>query len=307
MTGPLGGIACKIASVTCFVIMAAIIKATASVVPAGQAVFFRSLFAIPVILVWLTARGELRRGLATAHPLGHAWRGIAGTTSMILIFAALGLLPLPEATALGYATPLLLVIFAAMFLRERVRVFRLLAVLVGLAGVLIVLSPRMTLGVEGATSAETLGAVLALGGATFAALAQVYVRKLVRSEETAAIVFYFSVTGACVGLLTLPFGWVLPTPGQTVLLIAAGLIGGVGQILLTESYRYAEASLIAPFEYTSMLLAILIGYFVFSEIPTRTTIVGATLIVAAGLFIIWRERQLGLARARARQAMTPQG
>jgi drug/metabolite transporter (DMT)-like permease len=307
MTGPFRGIACKILSVTCFTVMAVFVKATAGHVPSGQTVFFRSFFAIPVILVWLAARGDIRHGLATLNPMGHVWRGIAGTASMMLVFTALGLLPLPEATALGYAAPLLVVVFAAMFLGEEVRAFRLGAVAIGLLGVLIVLWPRMTLGTGGATPSQTLGAVLALGAAVFAALAQVFVRKLVHVEQTAAIVFYFSITGACVGLLTLPLGWVMPAPKEAALLVSAGLIGGVGQILLTEGYRHAEASVVAPFEYTSMLLAIGLGYFVFAEVPTRSTLAGAALIVIAGLFIIWRERQLGLQRARAREVMTPQG
>ena len=307
MTGPLRGIACKILSVTCFTLMAACVKATADQVPPGQNVFFRSFFAIPVILVWLAARGDIRTGLRTLNPMGHVWRGLAGTTAMALGFAALGLLPLPDATALGYAAPLLVVIFAAMFLGEQVRAFRLGAVSVGLAGVVIVLWPRLSLGAGGASAAQTLGAVIALGGAVFTALAQVFIRKLVHSEQTTAIVFYFSVTGTCLALLTLPFGWALPSPRVAALLVATGLIGGVGQILLTESYRHAEAGVIAPFEYASMLLAILLGYLVFGEFPTATTLTGAALIVAAGLFIIWRERRLGLQRARARGAMTPQG
>lgn len=307
MTGPFRGIACKILSVSCFTLMAVFVKATAAHVPSGQQVFFRSVFAIPVILLWLLARGDLRQGLVTINPMGHVWRGLAGTTSMMLVFAALGLLPLPEATALGYAAPLLVVLFAAMFLGEEVRAFRLAAVALGLGGVLIVLWPRMTLGTGGATPSQTLGAVLALGAAVFAALAQVFIRKLVHLEQTSAIVFYFSVTGTCVGLLTLPFGWVLPAPGEAALLVSAGLIGGIGQILLTESYRHAEASVVAPFEYASMLLAIVLGYAVFSEVPTRSTLAGAALIVIAGLFIIWRERKLGLQRARAREVMTPQG
>lgn len=307
MTGPFRGIACKILSVSCFTLMAVFVKATAAHVPSGQQVFFRSFFAIPVILLWLLARRDLRQGLVTINPMGHAWRGLAGTTSMMLVFAALGLLPLPEATALGYAAPLLVVLFAAMFLGEEVRAFRLAAVAIGLVGVLIVLWPRMTLGTGGATPSQTLGAVLALGAAVFAALAQVFIRKLVHLEQTSAIVFYFSVTGACVGLLTLPFGWVLPAPGEAALLVSAGLVGGIGQILLTESYRHAEASVVAPFEYASMLLAIALGYVVFSEVPTGSTLAGAALIVIAGLFIIWRERKLGLQRARAREVMTPQG
>ncbi|MCA3511348.1 MAG: EamA family transporter, partial [Rhodobacter sp.] len=125
---PLRGISFKIASVLVFIVMAALIKSTSAHVPPGQAVFFRSLFAIPVIVAWLAWRRELHRGLRTAQPMGHVWRGVVGTTAMGLGFAGLAYLPLPEVTAIGYAAPLLTVVFAAMFLGEEVRVFRLSAV-----------------------------------------------------------------------------------------------------------------------------------------------------------------------------------
>lgn len=305
---PLRGIGLKILSVIVFTGMAVCIKASAPHVPPGESVFFRSFFALPVIVIWLALTHNLRHGLDTANPMGHFWRGFVGTTAMALGFTALGLLALPEATALGYSAPLLTVIFAAMFLGERVRIFRLGAVVLGLIGVTIVLSPRMTLtSLDAASKIETIGAFAALGGAVFAALAQVFVRKLVHSEPTATIVFYFSVTGALLALLTLPFGWVIPTPREAALLVGAGLLGGCGQILLTESYRHAETGVVAPFEYVSMVLSLLFGYFIFGETPTISTIVGASLIVIAGLFIIWRERKLGLQRAKAREVMTPQG
>ncbi len=303
---PLRGIALKLASVLVFIVMAAMVKAVRDHVPAGETVFFRSFFAIPVIVVWLAWRRELRTGLRTKNPMGHVWRGLVGTMAMGLGFASLGYLPLPEVTAIGYAAPLLTVIFAAMFLGEQVRAFRIGAVVLGLAGVLIVLSPRLTvLTGEAAGTREALGAMLVLGSAVFAALAQVFVRKLVNTEATAAIVFYFSLTASVLSLVTLPFGWVWPTAGETALLVGAGLLGGVGQILLTSSYREADASLVAPFDYASMLFALLIGYFVFSEVPTLTMLGGAALVILAGILIIWRERQLGLERARQRKAMTP--
>jgi drug/metabolite transporter (DMT)-like permease len=302
---PLRGITLKIASVCVFVSMASLIKASADAIPPGQAVFFRSFFAIPVILVWLTLRHDLAHGLETKNPMGHLWRGLVGTTAMGLGFAGLGLLPLPEVTAIGYAAPLLVVVFAAMFLNEQVRLFRLSMVALGMGGVLIVLSPRLALDPSTADTGQALGAVLVLMGAVCAALAQVFVRKLVQTERTAAIVFWFSITASVLSLLTLPWGWAWPTPAQWALLIGAGLAGGVGQILLTSSYRFADASLIAPFEYSSMLLAIAVGYFVFAETPTPTMLMGAALIVVAGIGIIWRERQLGLKRG-ARKAGTPQ-
>lgn len=305
---PLRGIALKILSVTVFTLMASCIKAVSPEIPPGEAVFFRSAFAIPVILAWLAWRKDLRHGLDTTNLLGHFWRGLAGVVSMGLGFTALGLLPLPEATAIGYAAPLLTVIFGAMFLGEEVRIFRFSAVILGLVGVVIVLSPRLTLTSPEATSgARAIGAMAALLAAVFAALAQVFVRKLVRTEATAAIVFYFSLIATILSLATLPFGWAWPTITQAALLIGAGLLGGVAQICLTESYRHADVSVIAPFEYASMLLALAFGYWIFAEVPTLTMLAGAALIVSAGLFIIWREHRLGLERGRARRAITPQG
>lgn len=302
---PLRGIAFKLASVLVFIVMASMIKATAAHVPAGQAVFFRSFFAIPVIVVWLAWRRELKTGLQTANPAGHLWRGLVGTMAMGLGFAGLGYLPLPEVTAIGYAAPLLTVIFAAMFLGEEVRIFRVSAVVLGMTGVLIVLAPRLSIGPEGASMSEAFGAMLVLGGAVFAALAQVFIRKLVMTEATFAIVFYFSLTASVLSLVTLPFGWVWPTTTEAALLVGTGLLGGLGQILLTSSYREADASLVAPFDYASMLFALAIGYFVFAEVPTVTMLAGAALIVVAGVLIIWREHKLGLERARQRKAMTP--
>lgn len=304
---PLRGIAFKLGSVLVFIVMSAMIKATADHVPAGQAVFFRSAFAIPVIVVWLLLRRELATGLRAVNPIGHVWRGFAGTCAMGLGFAGLGFLPLPEVTAIGYAAPLLTVIFAAMFLGEDVRLFRLSCVALGLVGVLIVLAPRLTVMDGGAGHAEAFGALLVLGGAVFAALAQVFVRKLVQTEKTPAIVFYFSLTATALSLITLPFGWVWPAPFELAFLIGAGVLGGVGQILLTSSYREADASLVAPFDYASMLFALAIGWFVFSEMPTLTMLMGAAIIIAAGILIIWRERKLGKDRAAARKVTTLQG
>ena len=303
---PLHGILLKIASVLVFIVMASLIKATAARVPPGEAVFFRSFFAIPVIVIWLAWRHELASGFRARDPFGHLWRGVVGTLAMGLGFAGLAFLPLPDVTAIGYAAPLLTVVFAAMFLGEQVRAFRITAVAVGMVGVLIVLSPRLTLG-AGLSEAQTLGVVLVLGGAVFAALAQVFVRKLVQTEQTSAIVFWFSVTASALALVTLPFGWVVPGPGDAALLVLAGLLGGVGQVLLTSSYRHADASVIAPFEYVSILFALAIGYWAFGEVPTLTMLGGAALVIAAGVMIIWRERQLGIERARQRKAMTPQG
>ena len=303
---PIRGILYKLIAVTMFIAMSSMVKSMSADIPPGETVFFRSAFALPVILGWLAYRRELRTGLRASRPLGHFWRGLVGTSAMGMGFAALAFLPLPEVTAIGYAAPLLVVIFASMFLGEEVRVFRLTAVFAGLVGVMIVLTPRLSVGAD-LSDGQAFGAMLALTGAVCAALAQVTVRKLVATEQTSAIVFWFSVTSAGLSLLTIPYGWVMPSLGEAALLVLIGLVGGVGQIFLTSSYREADASLIAPFDYASMLMALGIGYWVFGEVPTTTMLIGASIVVSAGILIIWRERQLGLERSRQRKAMTPQG
>lgn len=305
---PFKGITLKLCSVILFVVMSSLIKAASDAVPPGQAVFFRSLFAIPVILTWLAVRGDLRTGLRVTSPMGHFWRGFVGTAAMGMMFAGLGLLPLPEVTALGYTAPLLTVVFAAMFLDERVGLFRIGAVALGLVGVLIVLAPRLsTLTGETVQTTQAVGAVMVLMGATCAALAQIYIRKLVATEQTSAIVFYFSATSTLLSLLTIPFGWTIPGGTETVYLILAGLIGGIAQIFLTSAYRFADASVVAPFDYASMLFALAIGYVIFDEVPTGPMLLGAVLVIAAGIIIILRERHLGLKRGQARALRTPQG
>ncbi len=305
---PLRGILLKVASVCIFMAMTTCIKVASPHVPPGEVVFFRSLFAMPVIIAWLWHTHHLHDGFSTSNPMGHLWRGLVGCSAMALSFTALGLLPLPEVTAIGYASPLLVTIFAAMFLGETVRIYRLGAVALGLAGVIVVLSPRLSvLSLEEATKTETVGAMAMLLAAVFMALATVFTRKLTQTEKTPTIVFYFSLTCTVLSLLTIPFGWVMPTWQEALLLVLAGILGGVAQIFLTESYRHADAGVVAPFEYTSMLLSIIVGFAVFSEEPTVTTLIGAFIVVCAGLFIIWRERKLGLERGKSRKVMTPQG
>lgn len=303
---PLRGILFKIISVMVFVAMSSLVKSLEDRVPAGQVVFFRSLFAMPVIIVWLWARGALATGLKVQNPMSHFWRGVVGTSAMGLGFAGIKFLPLPEVVAIGYAAPMLVVVFAAMFLGEKVGVFRVGTVLIGLIGVMIIMYPRLTVfDHETVAKYEALGAMLILMSACFAALAQIYVRMMVQSEDTAAIVFYFSLSATIISLITVPFGWAIPSAFDLGILILIGLIGGVGQIFLTSSYRYAEASVVAPFEYASMLFAIVIGYFVFDEVPTKTVLIGAAIVIFAGVVIILRERHLGLKRTKARAGLTP--
>ncbi|MER9327685.1 DMT family transporter [Mesorhizobium sp. M0488] len=298
----------KIVSVAVFVCMSTCIKA-AGTVPAGQIVFFRSFFAIFPIIGFLALKGNLGTAFSTKRPLNHIARGVVGVCAMGLGFFALTRLPLPEAITLNYAQPLLVVVFSSMFLGEAIRVYRWSAVAVGLVGVLIISWPELTLlsSHEALDDQEVLGVVAALVAAAISAVAMLLVRNLVQSERTATIVLWFSVTASAMALLSLPFGWQALTSVQAALLVAAGFCGGLGQILMTSAYRHAEASVVAPFEYTSMILGVVVGYLVFGDVATLNTLAGGLIVVAAGIFIIWRERQLGLERTRTRKAALPQG
>lgn len=302
------GIALKLASVVLFVVMSALIKATTEDVPTGQAMFFRSFFALPVILGWLMWRHDLRTGLRTSRPMGHVWRGLIGVCGMGFGFSSLAYLPLPDVTAIGFAAPLMTVIFAALILGERLRVYRMSSVLLGLVGVVVILAPRLSISSGGAMeSAAQIGVILVLASAMFRALAQIHIRRLAQTEQTAAIVFYFSMTTTVLSLLTLPFGWTMPDAGAIAMLICAGLIGGVAQIFITSAYRFADAAVIAPFDYASILFAMIIGYVFFADVPTPQMLLGSAIVILSGLLIIWRERALGLKRGKARPTLTPQG
>ena len=304
----LRAITLKIVSVLLFVLMATLIKAASDEVPPGQTVFFRSLFAMPVILGWLIWQGKFPRGLKTTNPIGHLWRGLIGSTAMGLSFAGLAILPLSEVKAIQYAMPLFVVILAALMLGERVRAVRLTAVGMGMLGVLIILWPRLSSFTNGNVDPHlAYGALIVLTGSLCAAFAQIFVRKLVETEETAAIVFWFSVTATLLSLLSVPFGWQVPSPSAAACLIGAGVLGGLGQILLTSAYRFGDASIVAPFEYASMLFAIIIGYAVFGEVPTLVMLLGASLVISAGVLIILREHYLKIKRGKGRQYVTKYG
>ncbi|WP_068117209.1 DMT family transporter [Tropicimonas marinistellae] len=304
---PTRAILLKLGSVVVFVTMQSLIKATSDHVPPGEAVFFRSAFALPVILLWLSADGRLAAGLRTRRPGAHLLRGLVGTAAMGFGFAALGLLPLPEVSAIGYAAPLFVVPLAIVFLGEKVGPVRLSAVAMGLVGVLIILSPRLTaFSGGGIGGGAALGALFALCSALLAAFAQILIRGLVATERPVTVVLYFTLSSTLLSLLTIPFGWVWPEPREAALLVLAGLAGGLGQAMLTTAYRMGDASLLAPFDYASMLIALLVGYFVFAELPTWQMLFGAALVIAAGILIIWREGRLAAKAPPSRaQAVTP--
>jgi drug/metabolite transporter (DMT)-like permease len=297
----------KLLSAFLFTVMSVLVRDLGQRAPLGEVVFFRGLFAIFPVLVIYAWRGEIWDAIATRSPFGQLLRGLISVVGMYSNFGALARIPLADVTALGFASPLITVAMAALILKERVRIYRWSAVVIGFGGVIVMLLPHLDIGkyAVAATAATTIGSLLALGSAFTNAAAQIQTRRLVATEKTASIVFYFSVVIAIAGAVTLPFSWYSLTMWELLEFILLGTLGGIGHILLTESYRYATASVIAPFDYSTMIWALLLGYWAFGEVPGELVLIGAAIVIASGLFVIWRERQLGLRHREPEDPTTP--
>jgi drug/metabolite transporter (DMT)-like permease len=294
---PLKGIACKVVASLLFALMFAAIRWLGPYFPIGELVFFRSLFGIPVIVAAALVTGGPSL-LATRRIDSHALRSIAGTISMFCNFAAYIYLPLADATAIGFAAPLFVVILAALVLSERVRAYRWSAVIAGFIGVLIIAGPEANV-----SGSALYGALFALLGAGLTAVAMIFLRRMSAYEHSITIAFYYTLTTTAVSLATVFLGWNIPAPGEALILVLIGLTGGVGQLFLSFSYRYGEASALAPFDYAAMIWAVVLGYFLFGELPAPQVWLGGAIVIAAGLLILWRERKLGRDRALSSSAL----
>lgn len=287
---PLIGIGLKLASTMVFAMMVALVKLTGGRLPTTEVVFFRNAFALLPVFLMVWSMGHLG-DLATGRPLIHVTRALSGVAAMTLWFASLQRMHIAEAQAIVFAAPILVVVLSALILRETVRIYRWSAVIVGFVGVVIMLSPHIDAARMLAGDDRSIGALMALGSALFMALAVIQVRSLVKTEKTGAIVLYFSLLATLLSGAILPFNWVTPSAYDATLLVAAGFLGGLGQILFTQSFRYADASVIAPIEYMSLIWIVILGYILFGDLPEPTMWIGAPFVISAGVFIAWRERK----------------
>lgn len=276
------GVILRILSTLAFALMGACIKALGDSVPLGQVVFFRSAVALLPLVAYLYWRGDWPGGLRTSRPLGHIGRCLMGAAAMFTSFATIRLLPLAEATMLSYLAPVMLALLAWALLGEQLTARRIAGVALGLAGAAAFCLPAFA-GVL--PDAGGLGVVLGLVTAVLTAGALLQVRHLTMLGEGAgAIAFWFAVISAIGGLATLPLGWVWPTPTGLALLIATGLAGGLAHILMTLSFAHADASALAPFEYLSVLWAVVLGFAFFAEVPGLAFLLAGPLVLA-GAFI----------------------
>jgi drug/metabolite transporter (DMT)-like permease len=295
---PVLGVSLKLISVVLFAGMAACVKYLGrdQGIPVGEVVFVRCLVAV-LALATLASLSTGLQILKTSNRRLHATRSLTGTVSMFCTFTALTLIPLADFTAISFTTPMFVTLLAMVLLGERIHVFRWSALGIGLLGVLIMIGPHLHF-----RDSAPLGFFIALGGALMAAQSMISIRSMssaADSEPAITITFYFMATAMLCSLLTLPYGWIVPTPAQALVMLLAGCFGVGGQLLMTSSYRYAEASTIAPLDYSGIIMAVLLGYFLFDELPGWSTWVGAPLVITSGLIICWREYQLQLQRQQA--------
>ena len=257
------------------------VKAAGPDVPLGEVVFFRSFFAVIPLTLFLWVRGEFPHGLATQKPFQHLLRSGFGAIALFTSFAALTYLTLAEALLIAQLSPMLMAVFAMIILSERLNTWRIAGVTIGFVGVIVLVWPDLGNGTT--DRARLWGIGLALISAVLSALALIMVRNLNRTESPGAIAMYFVIASMIGALCTLPWGWIVPDVPTTALLIGAGRFGGFGHIALTLSFRYAEASRLAPFEYLALFWPILADLFIFRLSLTTSFILAAPLILAGAI------------------------
>lgn len=270
--------------------------------PIGQVAFARGFGGLLIVMAVYAWRRELAGVWRTRRIGGHFLRGSIAALGTFAFAGAYARLPVVDVTAISFLAPLITTIFAALLLRERVQIYRWAAVIAGFSGVMLTVAPYIGVTDRAVTASMLAGVILALLNAIGAGFAPVQIKRLSDTESTGSIVVYFSVFVTVIGLLTLPFGWTVPHNGAELMaLVGLGLTGAFGQLCLTASYRYGVPSLLAPFEYASLIWAFILGYAVFGEIPTVFVVIGSLVVTAAGLFTIWRDRvhRLGAERERA--------
>ncbi|MGF1549491.1 MAG: DMT family transporter [Sphingomonadaceae bacterium] len=279
------GIALRFGTASCFAVMAALIKLGHEAgIATPELMFYRFAFGLPPLIAWIWWQGGL--DWRTERPGAHLWRAGLGLAAMGLAFTALSYLPLAEATTIGFTAQLFAVMLSALILGERVGIYRWSAVAAGFAGVFIVMRP----------AGETLplaGLLIALASAFAIGSVHITIRRIGRTESTQTTVLWFTLVSlAALGLL-MPFHARGHDAAGWAILAGIGLFGGVAQLMLTASLRYAAVAVIAPFDYVQLLWAVVLGWLVWNDRPPETTWIGASVIVASGLYTLYREHRLG--------------
>jgi len=266
-------------SVCTFSIMDLLVK-WSSDYPTGEVLFFRGFFGL-LPTYFLIPKNKLKTFYITKRLKEHLFRCLMGLMALIAIVVALRELPLAVVVSLSYAAPLFITVLSIFLLSEKVGVFRWLAVLIGFIGVIIISEP----GLKGMNYLYFLPLIFCIG----MAFVTITIRKLSTTEPIWLISIFFTITISIAGLATIPMGWIMPNFQDFILLALIGVTGGSANLLLTQSYKLSEVSLVAPLKYLALIFAIVFGYLIWNEIPTVKTLIGASLVVLASLIIFRRE------------------
>ncbi|MDB4232069.1 DMT family transporter [Candidatus Pelagibacter sp.] len=266
-------------SVCTFSVMDLLVK-WSSDYPTGEVLFFRGFFGL-LPTYFLIPKNKLKTFYTTERSKEHLFRCLMGLMALIAIVVALRELPLAVVVSLSYAAPLFITVLSIFLLSEKVGVFRWLAVIIGFIGVIIIAEP----GFKGMNYLYFLPLIFCIG----MAFVTIMIRKLSTTEPIWLISIFFTITISIAGLATIPMGWKMPNFQDFILLALIGITGGSANLFLTQSYKLSEVSLVAPLKYLALVFAIFFGYFIWNEIPTIKTLIGASLVVLASLIIFRRE------------------
>lgn len=286
------GIAMRSCAAIAFAVMAALLKASSEHgVSTPELVFYRAVWTLVAVSLWVVL-GPGWTAVATRNPLRHVTRTAIGMTSMYFTFGALALLPLGEATTLTYTAPVLSTLLSALLLKEAIGGRRWLAVAGGFAGVLLVARP-------GGAALPAVGIAVGIAAAFGQSAVMITVRQIARTESVTAIAFWFAALSTLVSAATLPIFGQVHDLATNAMLAAAGLLGGIGQLSMTASLRYAPISVVVPFDYIQIIMATMLGWLIFGSPLLATTIAGAALIAASGIYTAYREGVRGRASGQA--------
>ena len=255
-----------------------------------ELVFYRFAFGLPPLLAWIAFTGQFD-AWRTRRPGAHIARGVLGLSNMVLGFSALFFLPLAEATTISFVAPLFAVMLSALILREKVGRYRWSAVALGLFGVLLVMQPT-------GSHLPLIGVLLSLLAALGVAGVTIAIRDIGRTESTPTTVLWFSLFSILLSGALMPFFARSHDANEWAILAFLGLLGGVGQLLLTSSLRFAPVPVVVPFDYVQLLWAVLLGWLIWGTTLETAGWAGAAVIVVSGLVTVWREHRLGRDKPR---------
>ena len=266
-------------SVCAFSIMDLVVKWSESY-PLGQVIFFRGFFGV-LLYFLIMPRDRIKNFYYTKRPGLHFLRCFFGLIALLAIFTALRNLPLATVVSISFAAPIFTTILSIFLLSEKVGLFRWLAVIVGFIGIIIITEPGFT-----SLNIYFIYPIIFCLGMSYVAIT---IRQLSTSEPVWLISLYFSATITLASFFTIPYGWIMPDIKDLMLLMSIGILGGAANLWLSQSYKFSEVSLVTPLKYLALVFAIIFGYFIWNEVPSIKTLIGAFLVITSSIIIFRRE------------------